>query len=531
MQRLSSPAAEVLRRAVRSGLTEVFGRFLGRLPEALMRSGQAAMQIPAERLARELLARSVQDEAARWVETFITRVDVHLIGNVATLDTYAAESASEAGDSIALANIELRAEALHQALIWEFDAKLDHVRRSLYVPVYARAVAPAGLCRALQETAVALGCDDAQRRVLFELFDELVVDELQHLYRSLIDAVINIRERATPFASPVPPPSPPPMEVPTELPEPPSMRPSPAEARVDEKTEAMLRSYAANASGQGYSDGALASDLLALNRNEPIAGLEPERNWVPLQRIELAGQFLNDAISDPLVSDELRPQHEAVRFPLVKSALTDATLFTAITHPLRSLVNDLMLKSATSRITGSVEARQMADVLRQVLVQFDLAPDFVREAMLNAQPIDEEQIQRFFEMQRQQARRRREAIVAEAKRQVVRKLELATFGRSLPAQAIRFLNTVWGPLLVKRLLQYGAEHGQWKAALGLMDKMLDQLDGLEPGQPPSPVWLTLMRAMSGELTAAGMSPSRVKEAMASLEAAWKTGQSLAPDEI
>jgi hypothetical protein len=537
MERLSSPAAEALRHTVRSGLTTLFGSFLRQLPEALLRRGEPSMQIPNERRAREDLAHSVSVDAPRWVDTFVTQVDIHLIGTVGA-QVPAADPVSEASDSIALANIELRAEALHQALIWEFDAKLDHVRRSLYVPVFARAVAPAGLCRALQDTAIALGCTDTQRRVLFEQFDERLVGELQHFYRSLIDAIADIRARAlapvpgTPPipGQPAPVETPPPIAAPVAPAAPRSH--TPGHPRVDDKTEAMLRDYAAQASPDGYNDGTLAHDLLALNRDESIGGIEPGRNWVPLQRIELAGQFLNDAISDPLVSDDLRPHHEAVRFPLVKSALTDATLFTAVTHPLRSLVNDLMLKSATSRITGSVEARQMADVLRQVLVQFDLAPDFVREAMLNAQPIQDEQIHKFFEIQRQQAKQRREAIVAEAKRQVVRKLELATFGRSLPAQAIKFLNTIWGPLMVKRLLQYGVEHAQWKAALALMDKMLDQLDGLEPGQPPSPVWITLMRTMGTELMTAGMPQERVSAAVAALEAAWKSGsQHLQPDEL
>lgn len=533
MKRLSSPAAEALRQTVRQALTVLFDGFLQQVPAVLSRGDLASLQIPAERQARQDLARSMTAQAARWLETFITQVDVHLIGDVAALPAEGAEAPSEIEDSIALANIELRAEALHQALIWEFDAKLDHVRRTLYVPVYARAVAPAGLCRALQDTASVLGCNHAQRRILFEQFDERVVGELQHLYRSLIDALTDIRAWVAPGAPVSPQADPSPAGDAATVPPQPGAAPTVGPgAKVDDKTEAMLRTYANQAAGGHYNDGALANDLLSLNRNEPVSGLEPERNWVPLQRIELAGQFLNDAISDPLVSDDLRPQHEAVRFPLVKSALTDSTLFTAVTHPLRSLVNELMLKSATSRITGSVEARQMADVLRQVLVQFDLAPDFVRDAMLNAQPIDDSHIQNFFEMQRQQARQRREAIVAEAKRQVVRKLELATFGRALPQQAIKFLNTVWGPLMVKRLLQFGAEHSQWKSALALMDKMLDQLDGLEPGQPPSPVWLTLMRAMGSELMSGGMSADRVREAIVSLEAAWKAGRrDLQPDSL
>jgi hypothetical protein len=209
-----------------------------------------------------------------------------------------------------------------------------------------------------------------------------------------------------------------------------------------------------------------------------------------------------------------------VRFPLVKSALTDATLFTAVTHPLRSLVNELMLKSATSRITGTAEARHMAAVLQQVLVQFDLAPDFVREAMLNAEPISDKQINAFFSSQRRQAERRREAVINEAKRLVVRELELRTFGRPVPSPAIRFLNTYWGPLLVKRLLQHGADHEHWRDGLDLLEQMLDQLD--EPADETSTTaWRTLVSKMTTALAAAKLGADRLKDALGLLEATRK----------
>src|SRR6185503_7208550 len=158
---------------------------------------------------------------------------------------------------------------------------------------------------------------------------------------------------------------------------------------------------------------------------------------------------------------------------------------TSKTHPLGSLIHELLLKSATSRVTGNVETRRMAELLQQVLVQFDLARDFV---------------------------------IAEAKRVVVRELEQATFGRNIPAPAIRFLNQAWGPLLTKRLLQHGAHSQQWKTALDQMDKLLDLLEARQPGTAAPAEWKDLLQHMGAALVAEGMAHAKVTEALQALEA-------------
>ncbi|MEW6169240.1 MAG: DUF1631 family protein [Pseudomonadota bacterium] len=534
LQRIGRPAVDALRRTVSLVLTEVFGGFVRQLPRALDQRAQTSPFIPEQRICNAL-ARAIEADPDRWVADFVSRVDTGLIGTADAVAKKAAADAAVNDDTLALSQTELRAEALYADLVATLDVRLDNIRRTVYFPLYTGALAPAGLCRALQETAGAMQCRNAELRLLFERFDELFFPQLPRLYRILIESLADIERRAAeaaalrereiaraealrarPPAAPVA--EPPPTAAPAKA------EPTPAPA-IDSKTESMLRAAAAKPADEdeGYSDSALASDLLRLQSNEALSGgdLKPERRWVPLQRISLAGQFLNEAIADPLVPREMEPQHESVRFPLVKSALTDATLFTALTHPLRSLVNELMLKSATSRITGTAEARRMAEVLQQVLVQFDLAPDFVREAMLTAQPIREEQIKAFFTWQKEQARQRREAVIEEAKRLVVRELELRTFGRWVPAPAIKFLNTCWGPLLVKRLLQHGADNAHWRAGIDLMESMLDHLELSDNQMPPPEEWQQRAKTMAKALHDGGLPPERIKEAMGMLTAAWR----------
>lgn len=526
LQRLGSAAAEDLRKTVRKGLTDLFGNFLRRFPGEV---SKLARGLPdgEERRTLEGLALSVTRNTGKWMDGFIQHIDNQMIGGIAV-----APEAKVGEDYVAVASVELRAEARYRPLISELDARLDRVRQRLYLPVHGKALAPAGLTRALQETADAMGWPAPYRRMLFDKFEELVIPVLQPLYQSLIAALTHISaavdEAPAPDGAPVKAVLPPQDDNAAGAPPAPSnvtpIRPPAVPPKVDDNTIAMLQSHAPKAGDGSYNDGSLASDLLALTSNEPLPDMPKDQSWVPLQRMKLAGDFLNQAIADPFIPEELRPQHESMRFPLVKSALTDSTLFTAVTHPLRSLVNELMLKSATSRITGSAEARRMAELLQQVLVQFDLAPDFVRQAMLSAGPIPEGQIRQFFDSQRQQAQQRRDTVINEAKRLALREMELCTFGRGVPTPALMFLNTAWGPLLVKRLLQHGAEHESWKEGIGRMEQLLDQLDVREPGTPPTSEWTALMNAIAKDLSAAGLAGPRITEALSGLEAARQTAK-------
>ncbi len=530
-QSVGRPAIDALRRTVGLALVDVFGGFIRRLPEALNQN-TASLSAADRRYGAEL-AKLIEAQPDRWISGLIRRVDANLIGTANAAKIQAQDKANSAGDELMLTRIELRAEAQFSELVVELSARLDSIRRTVYFPVRTGALAPAGLCRALQDTATEMQCSSAHVRMLFGKFDELVFPDLPRLYQRLTGALSDIEVRAVEAASLLAreteraatlrgePPPPPPARTPASF----TKRAAAAE-ELDPKTNKTLIQIASapEKPGETYSDRALASDLLTLQTQDPLPGadIQLEQRWIPLQRISLAGKFLNEVIADPLVAgSDLGPQHESVRFPLLKSALADSTLFTAITHPLRSLVNDLMLKAATSRVTGTVEARQMAETLQQVLVQFDLAPDFVREAMLTAQPISDEQINSFFNLQKQQARQRTETVIHEAKRLVIRELELRTFGRDVPEQALKFLNTNWGPILVKGLLQHGADNAHWRAGMDRMEEMLTQLSMSDQEMPPPQEWQELAAAMGKDLADAGMPAERIKSALELLDAAWQ----------
>ena len=521
LQRLGAAAAVELRKTVRTALTDVIGYFVQNLPAAIADAATKASN-PSDTNLLNGLAKGIPSQANAWIETFARQVDEHLIGGIARALAEEAEVPAGAGDSVALAGVELRAEERYQKLVMELDARLNRIGLMMYVPIYSKALAPASLCRSLQETAEAMSWPPRQRRLLLEKFDHLVVPQLERVYRALIAAMTRIGTEAVKASGEamkktgsrrkvaMPPKGPQPMQAPANP------------RQVDGASLGMLETLALKSDGEGYTDGLLAADLLALNDGKPLPGVVQDQSWVPIQRVSLAGHFLNVVISDAMVPDDLKPQHESVRFPLMKSALTDDSLFTSKTHPLGSLIHELLLKSATSRVTGNPETRRMAELLQQVLVQFNLAPEFVRQAMRSTSPIQETQIQRFFDLQRQQAQQRRDFVIAEAKRVVVRKLEEMTFARNIPAPGLRFLNTAWGPLLTKRLLQHGAASPQWKTALDQMDKLLDLLEARVPGTAPTAEWKELLQQMGQALVAEGMAHTKVTEALQAIEASRHT---------
>ena len=520
LQRLSIAAAEEQRKTVRSAVKELFGKFMPHFIAGVKSAADKALS-PAEQQGFQTLARALHDRRELWTESFAQHIDAHLTGGTLPMRQARGGQQSSGDDSIAVANIELRAEARYHKLVTELDARVNRLRLMLYVPVYTKALAPAGLCRALQDTADELQWPGRNRTLLFTKFDEMFIAGLEGLYRELIAALTRIGIDTAKAAADQD-------ELKAQVPPPRARKPATAmqapedTTHMDPETVSMLQSYALKSDGEGYTDGLLAADLLALAEQRPLPGMAQEQSWIPLQRISLAGHFLNEAIGDTIVPDSMQPEHESMRYPLMKSALTDETLFTSVAHPLANMINEMLLKSATSRVTGNAETKRIADLLQQVLVQFNLSPEFVRLSMQSAEPIQETQVQRFFELQRQQAQQRRDFVISEARRVVANQLERLTFGRDTPASAITFLNVAWGPLLTKRLLQHGANHPLWHAGVTLMEQLLDELDFREPEEAKSASWQELTNAMIKALIAEGLAQDKLKVALGSLELARKT---------
>lgn len=493
MQRLGSAAADSLRRTVRGELAWLLAPFMHHLPGALAEYERQAAD-PLAKAGIHELRRKFEVISERWVDTFIYAVDARLVGTGAGLGE------AQTGEDLMTGRIELQAEEKYAKLLGQLDEQLLVIQRTLYVPVNVRALAPAGLSRALQDTALQLGWPSTYMKFLFARFGEDVLLRLGELYRGLIVALRAIGSTA--------------QQLDTQLASLPTQGTAPqVEPQVDAGTLSMLRNYAAGVDEHLYTDHSLAADLLALAEKHSIPDLPDEQRHAPLQRMSAAGQFFSEAVSDPLLPQELRQRQDAVRLPLVKTALADATLFTSPHHPVASLVDEMMLKAATARVTGNEEERRAAERLEQLLVQFELAPEFVRQALLTQQPIDQAQVEKFLENKRAKAKERRQSVLRAVQRRVVEELRLSMFGREVPQAVQEFLHKCWGPLLMKGLLDHGPSDPRWRKDLDLVD----QLVGLsESSFCEDEDWDALLLRLTQRMAMSGMRDDRIEQGIATL---------------
>lgn len=111
---------------------------------------EAAATDPRHRQAIQELRGQFAIIAESWADTFIHAVDAHLLG-------VASEADDADSEDLAMGRAELQAEERYRELLADLDERMLAIQRTLYIPVHVRELAPAGLARALQDTADQLG--------------------------------------------------------------------------------------------------------------------------------------------------------------------------------------------------------------------------------------------------------------------------------------------------------------------------------------------------------------------------------------
>ncbi len=500
-------------------IRDIVGQELARLFAGFM--DLARQKIKTKKLANGAeLERTLAQRRQEWLARYVEAVQ-----GLLPLQAGADERVDDLADLrasaglVAMAKALLLAETQYFKLVAEINARLNRIALLVELPLDLRILAPSGLYRTMLGQVEDLRWPNAGQEVLLSSFEQAVIAQLEPMYRRLIASLKGIGQEAAEkvVEAPIPRTRAPVARRDSKT----WMQPPKDQLKVDDETTDMLTRLAlqGDGDGDGYTDGLLATDLLALMDKRPLPGIAKEQGWVPLQRTSLAGHFLNEVKADPVVNRADDARHEDLRMPLVKSAIADASIFTDSSHPLASLIDEHMTKAAKHRLQNAEESSQMMDSLNESLSLFDLAPDFVRESMASARPLQDEQIQRFYELQREQAEQRRAFVVDEARRIVAEEIERSSFARPLPPSAKRFLDRVWAALLTQRLLRFGASDARWSQAIDKMDRLIDLLEARRPKQPPGPEWLELIKSMWADLAAAGLPVDQKMPVLKMLEAA------------
>ena len=525
---LANSAREQLRKILREELRVLLAGFVDKTAASLLKPASADHN-PADARKNSDLARKLKQNASIWCDTLQNQVEgrLFMVEGSADARKQPEHNGRANANLIAVAKALLIAETRYFKKIAEIDARFNRVRLIMSLSIDNKAVAPTGLHQALEQTADKLDWPQAGRKVLYSSFEVHVIGNLERLYERMLQLFRKVGSEAAQLV----------VESTFDLSQieedsaaadqaqsqPKNWMQPPGEiSDVDGKTTAMLTRLALESDGEGYTDGLLAADLLALMDKRPLPGISYESGLISVQRTSLAGHFLNEVKADPLLSRDMEAQHEPLRMPLVKSAIADNSVFTDASHPLASLIDEHMTKAARHRLVNAEEAQEMQDSLARVLEMFDLSPDFVRESMAKAEPLKDEQIERFYALQRKQAAQRREFVISEARRVVARELERSTFARDVPAPAKRFLEKAWSALLTQRLLKYGASNPIWQDGIDKTDQLIDLLEARDPAAKPPREWVELIRSMIDELIKGGLPAEQRGNILKMLEAARKT---------
>ncbi|HSW11782.1 MAG TPA: hypothetical protein VLI06_03010 [Solimonas sp.] len=179
LKRLGHAAGDELRKKVRSGISDHFGEFLAQLPPVLAGQGPEGAD----------LALTLSDNHKSWLDTYLQRVDAHILGGKGHRANGAALPERTPAEVTQYREALVNAEAFHRKLVNELNTRVDRIRLTLFLPIYTRALAPVGLVEALSDTADALGWPSSFRPLLFREFEERVLGNLASLYRALIGAL------------------------------------------------------------------------------------------------------------------------------------------------------------------------------------------------------------------------------------------------------------------------------------------------------------------------------------------------------
>lgn len=576
-------AGEILRELrglVMRGLGDRLGRMFNGADDLLFDMSERAANNDQQRVYFDTM-RAVRLGRARIAEQYDTHIresfeSLSASGESAPgevdFENLALLESEDLEESIALSNMSGRAETAYQNALFELERRLDWLGRHSPLQVPLTAIAPTSFCDAFRAALKVLEIEFSIKLVLYKLYERLVIGDLGALYGEILalfdrfgihpEKKAASRKPAAAAAAPLPP-----MNAAAGLPPPSLPGPLPS---LDEQTLGLLQqfgaqfpgiggamgggmpgapmggmpggyggagmagmggmggmpgmpgsnqSYSGAVLGNAYADAMLASELVSAARGQSVQGLDPGQAWAMTQRAGLVGRMFNEIVADPNLPRGVTGAMEDLRFPVIKTALSDVSFFSNPQHPVRSLINDLASMAASTRAGGSPAVQRFEELARKVKQQFDLDADVVRPKVREATPLEEGDIERFLDQQIAQGRERRQAIVEKVRKVVAQELELNTMTQPVPETLEPLLRSGWGPMMAMRLLRHGHDSEVWRAGMELLHRVLFALNPKSPNARTAAEREALRRDIGVALAEVGMPVDRIDPLLTGLEQA------------
>lgn len=466
-----------------------------------------------------------------------------------TIDELTLQDSRSIEQSIAVGNMETKAEALYKQELWELHGRLLTLSTRLKAPISVDALSPSTICRAFQKAADMIKTELQIELIIYKLFDRNVISQLGPLYAqvlALLDqrGVEAQRTRFRPLtpraASPnrqvldgVPGTDDAPLSESPAFFDSPVRRPWNGPAAIgsgaaaadggalpplDPQTFGMLQHVAGRAAVAPlhYSDANLAADLANAAQGRPVFGWSAPQAFAYAQRTGLIGRMFNELLNDPHLPDGIKPELDQLRFGVIKSALKDPAFFADQTHPVRLLVDELATIAATTKTTDGDTAvvSRVRGLLSEAQRQIDEPPGTVRTAAEGAVTVDDELAEQFIEHQRRQSRNRRKAIIAKVREVVDAELRLHTAGLPVPESIKPLLQSGWSTMMAYHLIRENRRG--WNEGSNLLQRLTQALDP-EQLEGRTSARRELLREDFGKaLFGVGLLPDRVEPMLAGL---------------
>ncbi|MDR3417755.1 MAG: DUF1631 family protein [Nevskia sp.] len=521
------PLVADLREAAVGVLDELMGRMFDSADDTLFEMGEKSSSdeerrryFDAMRLLRLDRGKVTAAFAGDIVRGFAPLVTVKNRKVEFDLDSLSIQPTEELEEKIAVTNMAAKAEGLFKSSIWELERQLEFATRELGVPMSPLALGPNRICEAFVHATSSSEAGFHTKLVVYKLFDRVVISDLGRVYTAAL-AVLekkgigpSRRQAQTAVPAGIPgggagyaggapsypagsipmagfPPAqgappgagsmqgPGPAQGPVQgmgyAPPMPGFAPvagmvqGPAVAQIQD----LLRGFGLDQASVQRAGTPVGAELAGVLQTLLAGAATPTAEGYT-QRLMLAGRMFDDILAEPMLPDPLRPVIERLRYPVYKTALSDASFFADQGHPLRKLLGDV-LELAISAQTSEAAQAQLREALR-IAASVQDGPALGADNLRAAKPVSDGEVEGFLAQLRQQTQTRREEVLVRIRRQIAQELELQTLGREVPAPAMSLLRRGVGPLMAVRLLRNGRASESYRQAQGLMTGLLESLE-------------------------------------------------------
>jgi len=409
---------------------------------------------------------------------------------VLDLDQLAILPTEELEERIAIANLAAKAEGLFRNASWELERRLDIAVHELAVPVASRALNPSRICAALGAAIGELDTGFQIKLVIYKLLDRSVLRDFERVYALALELLDRHEIGSTGESG----------------------------AHIDAAPPSgdLIRQFGGDADRLRATNMPASTELRRLLQTllSNASVLQTSR-----QRLAMAGQLLRELLAEPLLPPALRSTIEDLRFPIYRSALTEASFFSETVHPLRTLLSDLVESAVNAQTGSAAAAAQLTELLDRIAsVSGSAGVKLSQLALPTVSPLASAEADQFLLQLREQTRARREALLMRVRRLIAQELELRTLGRAVPPAAMKLLRGGIGPLMAVRLLRNGGGSTAFQQARDLLDRTLLSLEF--PAMPSVEELRSreeLQTAIRAALEDIGMEPDKIETLLRGLQ--------------